>query len=80
VATQKEIQEEARKVRRLQVVVDLVMALIAQSDDLAVEEAAEQVAATRNYALRLFPDKEQTYNLLYQPRFQKLMSEKYRIV
>lgn len=79
-ATQEEIQEEARRVRRLQVVVDLVTALIAQSDDLPVEEAAELVAATRTYALSLFPDKEKTYDLLYQPRFQRLMGEKYRIV
>jgi hypothetical protein len=77
--TEAEILEENRKVRRLQIVVDLVMNAIGQSD-MAVEEAAELVAATRSYALRLFPDKEQTYDLIYQPRFQRLMAEKHSII
>jgi hypothetical protein len=48
--------------------------------DMPVEEAAELVAATRQYALRLFPDKEWTYDLIYQPRFQRLLAEKYSII
>jgi len=74
-----EIFDENRKVRRLQRVVDLVMNVIGQTD-MPVEEAAELVAATRQYALRLFPDKERTYDLIYQPRFQRLLAEKYLIV
>ena len=77
-ATEAEILEENRKVRRLQVVVDLVMNLLRQSD-LPVEEAAALVAQTRQFALRLFPDKEQTYDLIYQPRFRRLLTEKYRV-
>jgi len=79
VATQAEILEESRKVRRLQIVVDLVMNVLRQSD-LPVEEAAELVAQTRVFALSLFPDKGPTYDLLYQSRFQRLMAEKYRMV
>ncbi len=74
-----EIREERRKVRRLQIVVNLVMNLIRQSD-LPAEEASELVVATRRYALNLFPDKAQTYDLIYQPRFRRLMAEKYRMV
>jgi hypothetical protein len=77
--TEAEILEENRQVRRLQWVVDLVMNVIGQTE-MPVEEAAELVAATRQYALRLFPDKEQTYDLIYRPRFQRLMAEKYLIV
>jgi hypothetical protein len=79
VATQEEILEESRKVRRLQIAVDLVMSVLRQSE-IPVEEAAELVAQTRAYALSLFPDKEATYDLLYQSRFQRLMAEKYRMV
>jgi hypothetical protein len=79
VATQEEIREESRKVRRLQIVVDLVMNVLRQSE-IPVEEAAQLVAQTRAYALSLFPDKEATYDLLYQSRFQRLMAEKYRMV
>lgn len=77
--SQDEIREENRKVRRLQVVVGLVMNVIRQSD-LPIEEALELVADTRQFALRLFPDKELTYDLIYQPRFQRLLSEKYRMI
>ena len=74
-----EIREENRKVRCLQVVVGLVMSTLRQSE-LPVEEAAELVAATRRFALTLFPDKEDAYDLIYAPRFQRLLAEKYYIV
>jgi hypothetical protein len=79
VASQDEIWEENRKVRRLQIVVGLVTNVIRQSD-LPVEEALELVANTRQFALQLFPDKESTYDLIYQPRFRRLLSEKYKII
>jgi hypothetical protein len=79
VASQDEIREENRKVRRLQIVVGLVTNVIRQSD-LPVEEALELVANARQFALQLFPDKESTYDLIYQPRFRRLLSEKYNIV
>ena len=78
-ASQEEILEENRKVRRLQIAVDLALNLVAQSD-ISVEEAAELVAQTRRYALHLFPDKELAYDIIYQPKFKRLMTEKYRMV
>ncbi|MFQ5817970.1 MAG: hypothetical protein ACE5H2_08455 [Terriglobia bacterium] len=72
------IQEESRRIRRLQVTLRLVMNLISQST-LPFEEASELVAATRRVALTLFPDKEKTYDLIYQPRLQRLLREKYRL-
>ena len=76
--TEKEIQEENKKVRRLQFMVSLVMNVISQGD-LPVEEASELVASTKRAALTLFPDKELAYDLIYKPRLQRLMVEKYRI-
>jgi hypothetical protein len=76
VSREEEIREEARKVRRLQVVVGLVMNVLAQSD-MPVEEAAALVAETRRFALLSFPDKGPTYDLIYAPRFRRLMAEKY---
>ena len=75
-----EILDENRRVRRLQIVVDLVTNVLWQSDDMPVEEAAELIAATRQFALTLFPDKELTYDLIYGSRFRRLMSEKYHIM
>jgi hypothetical protein len=77
VATDAEILEEARQVRRLQLVVGLAMNVIATDPDLTVEEAAALVAATRRYALAIFPDKAATYDLIYAPRFQRLMTERF---
>jgi len=79
VASPEEILEENRKVRRLQIVVNLTLNVLAQSD-LPVEEASELVAQTRRFALDLFPDKELAYDLIYQPKFKRLMTEKYRLV
>ena len=78
-ASESEILDESRRVRRLQFVVDLTLGVLAQSN-MPVEEAAELVAATRRFAVRLFPEKGPTYDLIYQPRFKRLMAEKYGMV
>jgi len=77
--TEAEIQEESRRVRRLQIMVSLVMNVISHGN-LSLEEASELVASTKRAALNLFPDKELTYDLIYKPRLQRLMVEKYRIL
>ena len=77
--SEEEIRDENRKVRRLQIVVGLVMNVLWQSD-LPISEASEMVAETRRYALQLFPDKEFTYDLIYAPRFRRILSEKYRLM
>lgn len=74
-----ELQEESRKIRRLQMVVNMVMQVIAQDSSLTVEEASEMVADTRKAALLMFPDKELAFNLIYWPRLQRLMRERYRM-
>jgi hypothetical protein len=74
-----EIAAEARKVRRLQLMMDLVMNVIGQNDAMPVEEASELIASARRAALNLFPGKELAYDLIYRPRFQRLMAEKYRL-
>ncbi|MBI4465807.1 MAG: hypothetical protein HY656_00045 [Acidobacteria bacterium] len=77
-AQEKAIAEETRRLRRLQLTVRLVMNVISHSN-LPFQEASEMVAATRRVALDLFPGKEKTYDLLYQPRLQRLLAEKYRL-
>jgi hypothetical protein len=71
--------EERRKIRRLQLMMDMVMSVIGQDPNLTVDEAAEMVADSRRAALAMFPDKELAFNLLYKPRLQRLMRERYRI-
>ena len=74
-----ELLEEHRKIRRLQMMMDMVMSVIGQDMTLTVDEAAEMVADSRKAALAMFPDKELAYNIIYKPRLQRLMRERYRI-
>jgi hypothetical protein len=71
--------EERRKIRRLQLMMDMVMSVIGQDPNLTIDEAAEMVADSRRAALAMFPDKELAFNILYKPRLQRLMRERYRI-
>jgi hypothetical protein len=74
-----ELEEESRKIRRLQIMMNMVMQVICGDENLTVEEAAELVASSKRAALALFPDKELAYDLLYKPRLQRLMRERFRI-
>ncbi|MFY9531576.1 MAG: hypothetical protein WBC04_14445 [Candidatus Acidiferrales bacterium] len=76
--TQEEIDEESRRVRRLRILVHLALDTIA-GGDLSAEEAAGMVAATRRIALELFPGKESAFDLLYRPKFQRVMHAVYRL-
>lgn len=71
--------EEARRLRRLQVMMSMVMSVISQDPDLTVEEAAEMAANARCAALSMFPDKELAYDLIYRPRLRRLMNERFRL-
>jgi hypothetical protein len=74
-----EKSEEQRKIRRLQMMMDMVMSVISQDGSLTVDQAAELVADSKKAALAMFPDKELAYNIIYKPRLQRLMRERYRI-
>lgn len=74
-----ELKEESRKIRRLQMLMNMVMQVIAQDQSLTVDEASEMVADTRKAALVMFPDKELAFDLIYWPRLQRLMRERYRM-
>lgn len=71
--------DEGRRLRRLQVMMSLVMQVIAQDSKLTVEEASQMVADSRAAALALFPGKELAYDLIWRPRLQRLMRERFRM-
>jgi hypothetical protein len=76
---QQEREEERRKLRRLQIMMNMVMSVIGQDPELTVEEAAELAANAKRAALAMFPDKEFAYDILYKPRLQRLMAERFRL-
>jgi len=71
--------DESRRIRRLQVMISMVMSVIGQDPGLTVEEASEMVANVRRTALLMFPDKELAYDILYKPRLQRLLNERFRL-
>jgi hypothetical protein len=71
--------DEARRIRRLQVMISMVASVISQDPGLTVEEASELAAGAKRAALAMFPDKELAYDLLYRPRLQRLMRERFRL-
>ncbi len=77
--TSEEIQDEQRRLRRLQIMVNMVMSVIGQDLSLTVDEASAMVADTRRAALAMFPGKELAFDLIYKPRLQRLMRERFRI-
>ena len=74
-----EQEDERRKLRRLQIMMNMVMSVISQDEELTVEEAAELAANAKRAALVMFPDKELAYDLLYRPRLQRLIAERFRV-
>jgi hypothetical protein len=72
-------QDEARKIRRLQVMMSMVTSVISQDPNLTIEEASELAAGAKRAALAMFPDKELAYDILYKPRLQRLMRERFRL-
>jgi len=74
-----EQQDEARKIRRLQVMMGMVMSVIGQDPNLTLEEASELAAGAKRAALALFPDKELAFDILYKPRLRRLINERFRV-
>jgi hypothetical protein len=74
-----EVQQEAQKIRRLQLMISMVMSVISQDPNLTVEEASELAAGAKRAALAMFPDKEFAYDILYKPRLQRLMRERFHL-
>jgi hypothetical protein len=77
IPTQAEIDAERKKARRLQFMMSIVLNVIGQQDGMPVEEASRLIASAREAALTMFPGKELAYDLIYRPRFQRLLQEKY---
>jgi hypothetical protein len=75
--TPEAILEESRRIRRLRIAVHLALSCIAQGG-MSMEEARALEDATRMAALRLFPGKGPTFDLIYAPQFERMIREVYR--
>jgi hypothetical protein len=74
-----ELMEEEKNMRRLRFFVDLAQAILMQQSDLTLQEAFKIMKDTKMAVLSLFPDKEHVYELIYAPRFRRIISERFVI-
>jgi hypothetical protein len=73
---QKEVKEENRKIRFLRFLVDFSVLSIEQND-LSLEEALKLVEDVKRAACNLFAGKEETFELIYRPRFNRVIQERF---
>lgn len=72
-------QTEDRKLRRLRRLVQMAQQMLYQSDT-SLQEAVRTVEGVKRYALDLFPGKERAWNLIYEPRFERILQERWGYV
>ncbi len=72
----KDVKEENRKIRYLRFLVDFSILSI-QQDDLSMEQAYGIVEDVKCAACSLFPGKEETFELIYRPRFDRVIQERF---
>lgn len=73
------LMEEETNMRRLRFIVDLAQAILMQQTDLTLREAFDVMRDTKKAALNMFPDKESVYELIYTPKFRKIIFDRFVI-
>ena len=69
---------EELRLKRLRRIMDFTAALLWQAD-LTLSEAQKLVADARERALELFPDKTETFDLIYGSRLRRILAERYHL-
>ena len=77
-ATKEEILEEQKKINRLRFLVDFTISVILQGN-LPLERAQRLVEGLKKHAVTLFPGKEDTFELIYRPRLNRAIMERYKL-
>ncbi len=72
------VRAEELRLKRLRTLMDFTAALLRQAD-LTLAQAQKLVADAREKALDLFPDKGETFDLIYGSRFRRILVERYRL-
>jgi hypothetical protein len=76
---ERKVREEDRKIRFLRLLVDLSIGTI-QQDNLSLEEAIKIVEDLKRAACNLFPGKEEVFELIYRPRFLRIIQERFGLI
>jgi hypothetical protein len=69
------LEEEQHNMRLLRTIVDLTSAVLHQGN-LTIPEAIDLLNSTQKSVLQLFPGKNEVYELIYRPRFERIIKER----
>ncbi len=73
------VRTEERRVRRLRLLVDVTAQVLAEDEKLTLCEALRLVDAARTAAQRLFPEGDDTFQLVIRPRLDRIIFERFQI-
>ncbi len=73
------LHEEEQRLRRLRLLVDVTAQVLAEDQSLTFCEALRLIDAARTASTRLFPDKEQTFDLVIRPRLERIVHERFQL-
>jgi DNA-directed RNA polymerase subunit F len=74
-ASDEELKDEEKRIRYLRTVVALTTNTLRQQR-MSLVEAKALIESTKKQVLKLFPDKEEAFELIYRPRFERILKEK----
>jgi len=69
---------DEQEIRQLRIIVDYAESLLRRSE-LSQKDCLDLVENTRKTVLRLFPGKADVFNLIYVPRFSRVIGERFSI-
>jgi len=72
------IKDENRRVKFIRFLVDFSLVSI-QQEELSRDKAERVVEDVKQAACKLFPGKEETFELIYRPRFQRVIQERFGV-
>jgi hypothetical protein len=72
-----ENEAERRRRRRLQIMVGMVISVLSQDPELTFDEAKQMMEDCRKAALAMFPGKELAFDLIYRPRLERVIKERF---
>jgi hypothetical protein len=72
-----ELKEEEQKLRRLRFIADFSIQFIL-TQDITHDQAISIVEGVRKQALKLFPGKEEVFDMIYAPRFKRTLNDKFK--
>ncbi|MFC1726052.1 hypothetical protein ACFL4T_10535 [candidate division KSB1 bacterium] len=70
------IQLENRNIKFVKFLADLTCSRLYQ-ENLTIDEAFDLLYITKRQILKIFPDKDETYDLIYKRRFLRIIEERF---